>query len=419
MHPQSRATHRWPATQAALAVIVMLGMPAVAISQAPPSQPYNNPGPFVLPISGTYLPPPAVVKGKQYSHNLDQAVGGVADPAQIISWDGLGGTADDGDFSTLAPPYSTSGNFQIDALANERDSLFNEVLANTTHLVYSVDHRGTMTPASGGLPFTVPSAGPLSIGGGNVIGGAGEVSYELGAFGGLPSNAHGLWASQLTVNGLPTPADVDALEIWGFEPSAGMPPDAGKYSAENDLSTATAGTVPTPAYSVWNYSAAGHSGYVLHSLVVALVQDELGTTELTANNVDLDALMVMDSNGSFNQFGAGDKIMFSIRQVPSATAGGGFLATGSELFVLDGASTVGSPIGQFLVHGGHTWDKAYALANMVAHITPPEGAPIDVQLDLDALEAVSGVPEPGSIVLLLAGLLTAVGGRFRRHRIGS
>jgi hypothetical protein len=84
------------------------------------------------------------------------------------------------------------------------------------------------------------------------------------------------------------------------------------------------------------------------------------------------------------------------------------------LFVLDGASTPGVPVGQFLTHGGHTWDKAYALANMVARFNNTKAGPIDVQLDLDALEAISGVPEPGTIVLLVAGLLGLFGGRIRR-----
>jgi hypothetical protein len=391
---------------------------ASAAERAPAAGiPYNNPGPFALPVSGPALPPPSAVKGKQYSDYLDQAFGGGADPAQIISWDGFGGTADDGDLSgPVAPPFSTSGDFQIDALANQRDTLFNEVLADTTHLVYSVDHRSTRIPVGPlASSFTVPSAGPLSFGSAvDVIGGAGEISYELGTLGGsLSSNSHGLWASQAQVNGMPNPVDVDALELWGSEP--GAPIDTGKYSVDNDAS-ATIGGV---AYSVLNYSDTGHTGYVPHEMVVAFVRDKLGLPTLDASLVELDALMVNDVDQGRGPgtgpdfFNPGDKIIFSIRQLPLASAGDGFLATGSEIFVMDGASTVAVPVGGFLTHGGHVWDKAYALSNMVAHFTPPEGPTFDVQLDLNALEAVSGVPEPGTAVLFVAGLLGLVGGHFR------
>ena len=95
------------------------------------------------------------------------------------------------------------------------------------------------------------------------------------------------------------------------------------------------------------------------------------------------------------RFDPGDQIIFSIEQVPTTAApdGSGFFATGSELFVLDGASMPGAPVGSFLTHGGHVWDKAFALASMVTSVTTPAGGVVDVQLDVNAIEAI-GVPEP-------------------------
>jgi hypothetical protein len=417
------ASH-WKVACAVLPAILAIAWLTAPNAPVQAAIPYNNPGPFVLPISGPVLPSPASVRGKQYSHFADEAINGVADPAQIVFWDGLGGTVDDSDYSLALPPYSATGDFQIDALANERDSLFTELLNEGTHLVYSVDVRGTTTPTFGLLPFSVPSGGPLSLsdtvkGGSNFIGGAGDVSFEMGTLGGaLPSNVHGIWASQALVNGQPNPVAIDSLELWGGEPGVPGSNDAGKYSVETDLSTGVGGV----AYSVWNYSTtSGHSGYVLHSMVVDLVRNLLGEPDLPAADINLDALMVLDTDTGRGPgtgpsfFNPGDKIIFSIRQIASASAGGGFLATGSEIFVLDGASTQAVPVGQFLTHGGHVWNKAYALANMVGHFSS-EGGAVDVQLDLNSLEAVSGVPEPTSIVLLLAGLTGLGLRRVRRGR---
>ena len=58
--------------------------------------------------------------------------------------------------------------------------------------------------------------------------------------------------------------------------------------------------------------------------------------------------------------------------------------------------------GGFLFHGGHFWDKDYALTHMQTIIDGPDG-PVRVQLDINALEAI-GVPEPASAMLLLFGM---------------
>jgi hypothetical protein len=390
---------------------------------------YSNPGPFAPALPGKALASPAQVPGKEYSHDFDISAappGGGADPAQVIAFDGLGGTADGLDFSLPAPPFSTSGQFQVDALANAHDALFKPLLnmnargvvfPDQSHLVFSVDHLAHTVLGAGLLPVAIPPGGPVVTSGGNAIGGAGEISYELaGTF--HPPNTQGIWATQAQVNAMPLPRDVDALELWGPEPGnvplggdASPFGDSNKYSVDSDISTGAF----VPAFSVWNYdSVAGSSPYVSHALVVSLVQSLLNEPNFNPEEIDLDALMVQDDVSEDTRFDPGDKILFSIRQVAHTFAidGTGFQSTGSEIFWMDGASTVAAPVGGFLFHGGHLWDKAYALANMRTLVPGPDGL-VAAMLDLNALEAV-GVPEPASAVLVLLGL-TAVGSLRRCH----
>jgi hypothetical protein len=287
------------------------------------------------------------------------------------------------------------------------------------HLVYSIDDAARTSLANGLLPISVPAAGPVVLPA-NIIGGAGEISYELaGAF--HPANSHGLWASQTDVNGMPTPRDVDGLELWGPEPKnvpigsdASAFADSDKYSVDTDISTGVGG-----AFSVWNYDTSGGTGstpYVGHALVTALVQSLLDEPNLNPELINLDALMVQDDVSLPTRFDPGDKIIFSIRQVAATFAadGSGFQTTGSEIFWMDGASTVAAPVGNYLFHGGHLWDKAYALTHMTTVLMGPEGQPVKAQLDLNALEAV-GSPEPTSALLMLIGVL-AISCFARRSR---
>jgi hypothetical protein len=136
---------------------------------------------------------------------------------------------------------------------------------------------------------------------------------------------------------------------------------------------------------------------------------------LNPEDVNLDALMVQDDFGTGDKFEPGDKILFSIEQIVATFApppGAGFIATGSEIFWLDGASTPAAPVGGFLFHGGHLWDKAYAIAAMQTIVPGPDG-PLRVQLDLDALEAIAGTPEPSSVVLVLFGMTAGCAVRRR------
>lgn len=382
---------------------------------------YSNPGPFVTPIPDQRFARPWQVPGKEYSHDSDQsaaAPGGVGDPAQVIAWDGLqGGTADGLDYSTPAPPFSTNGEFQVDALANSHDALFKSLMILETakvafpdeaHLVFSFDDLAHTVLGSGLQAVTIPSAGPIATSGGKIVGGAGELSYELaGAF--HPPSKQGIWATQAQINGMPLPDDVDGLDLWGPEPAT--TDDADKFSVDADTSGG--------GYSVWSYDISGamlgSSPYISHDLVASLVRKylELDESDFPDEMINVDALMVQDDIVPDTEFGPGDKILFSIRQVTATAAPDGFFATGSEIFYLDGSSTVGAPVGGFLQHGGHLWDKAYALANFTTQVIIDGESTADAVLDLNALEAI-GIPEPASITLLLLGLATLPGRRRRR-----
>lgn len=271
---------------------------------------------------------------------------------------------------------------------------------------------------AGFTPFTLPSAGPVSLTGGSVIGGTGELSYErASAFPAPPPQ--GVWAMLTDVNGSPLPADVDGVEVWGPEPA--FTADADKYSLSVDGMSGT---------SVWNL---GGTPYIPHTTIVSAVTSLLGPIPGSAvlpypdyfdgdAVINLDALMVQDiisgPGGEGDTFdrdpagGVGDRIIFSIRQVPDPADSDGYYATGSEIFVLD--ASLGAAGATYLFHGGHLWDHAYALSDLAI---PPEL--IDGMrgvIDVNAIEAISEgvVPEPSSVVLAILASLGLIGAVRRR-----
>ncbi|MCA9240062.1 MAG: hypothetical protein KDA37_07680 [Planctomycetales bacterium] len=355
------------------------------------------------PTVGPGVVAPRHVYGKEFSHDIDLSIAlGGPDPQQVINWDGVGGVIDGIDYSG-ATPFE----LQVDAIANQRDALFRNVMRDDAHLVYSIDDMITVYTGGGPAPFSIPHAGPITLlPSGQTIGGSGEVSMEMaGAF--APPSTHLLWASQPEVSKMPLPEDVDGLELWGPEPvkveeGGVFIGDADKFSQELDS---------VSGVSVWNASG---SPYVFHPMIVSAVESLLGPIPFTAflpydqqegrNAINLDALMVLDSAGRPDEFDleflpplsedltdqAGrpldfnehrDTIIFSIRQIIDPIDPDGYYATGSELFVLDSLSGA-----SFLVHGGHVWDQAYALSELGFKLDDQE----DVRgvLDINALEAI-------------------------------
>jgi len=374
---------------------------------------------------GPGLAAPSIVPGKEYSHDLDLTTtlgGGIADPEQVIAWDGSGGTADGLDYTGTRITYTPDD--EVDATANRRDHLFNQLIGDgdTAHLIFSHDDMISVYGAAGAAfaPFSVPSAGPITLTGGSVIGGAGELSYELAsAF--SPPSTQGVWALQTDINGSPLPIDVDGVEVWGPEPA--FTADADKYSLQVDAFSGT---------SVWNLSG---TPYVPHATIVAAVTSLLGPIPGSAvlpypdyfdgdAVINLDALMVQDiisvpgaEGDTFDRDPAGDigdRIIFSIRQVPDPADPDGYYATGSEIFVLD--ATLGPAGTTYLSHGGHLWDHAYALSDLA--IPPDLIDGLHGVIDVNAIEAICEevVPEPSSVLLTLLAGATLIGITRRRKR---
>lgn len=351
---------------------------------------------------------PTEVIGKEYSHDFDHTTagaGGAPDGQQVVAWDGLGGAADGVDFTGTRPDWTPDQ--EIDAIANHNDALFFRLQQDRSHLVFTHDDEiSFISPAAGGsFPGSMPAGGPVMLSNGNTIGGAGEVSVETGAVY-TPPESQTLWASQSEVNGMPLPRDVDGLEIWGPEP--GLSGDTDKYSLDLDFLSGT---------SVWSGSG---TPYISHASIVSAVESLLGPIPGPAllpfdnqegrNAINVDALMVRDHIGEIDSFDRdptgdpdGDTLIFSIRQIVDPSDPSGYYATGSELFVL----TPGSA--SFLTHGGHDWDKAYALGALRV-LGPNDSFGV---IDVNGIESIAGVPEPTAVTLLGAGLYAMVAMRRR------
>lgn len=369
-------------------------------------------------VTGKGVMLPSEVFGKEYSHSTDEGIGGVADPEQVISWDGKGGTTNGFDFDDVAGNHPRLS--EVDALANHNDYLHESLKRDFAHLLFS--HDDTIFGSSTGWGAHVPSVGPITLPSGAMIGGAGEISIEeSGFYNGVEIQT--LWAKDTEVNGMPRPVDVDGLEVWGPEPPAGGGPppvgDANRYSLEHDVG-AGMGT------SVWRFDpGTGLSDtYIDHATIVAAVEAAMMEAvpggamnrldQQGRNAVNLDAMMIFDGDGKPDSFeGEGDSIIFSINQMVNTADADGYYVTGSELFVLE--ATAAGFAASFLDHGGHLWSHSYTLGAM--KFTDPAGVENGI-LDINAIEAIGEtvVPEPGSLAILTLGLVAIVGGCRSRSR---
>lgn len=402
----SGATRVQAACVSAAAILLTTAMPAWA------TIPYGGAGgPF--PGFGPGVIDDDLVGGKEYSHDRDSTTIGAGavgpppyDAQQVVAWDGKGGTVDVTDYTGTRPSYTPEDD--IDALANRGDFAYRELKTERAHLLFSLDDTyNVVSPATGGVfPMLLPSGssspypgpGVVTLGNGNTVGGAGEVSFELGLIGGNPPDTQGVWANQKEVNGMPLPDDIDALEVWGPEPPLG---DANKYSLMDDVFSGGAGLGAT---SVWNASG---TPYIPHAAIVgavtSLLPGPIPDGEIM-ELVNLDALMVQDRFGDPDRFddgpdGPGDEIIFSIRQIPNPADPDGFYATGSELFVLNASMPP-----SYLAHGGHLWDHGYSLAVFGGDFGPNQQR---FAYDINAIEAVGefAVPEPGTFVMIGSALV--------------
>ena len=320
------------------------------------ASPYVVRGPFPATTAFGLLPAPTQVAGKEFSDHFDRDTGmpAVADPEQVISWDGGGGTTDstfDYTGSRDAHLGFTDNDGEVHALAHATDLLFPAIIADAAHLLFSVD--------------TSP-----------------DIYYENWG-----SSGKGLWAAAVTdIDDMNLISDLDGLEVWGPEgPGAD---DAIRYSLE--------GTSDPHGVAIWSYTGPG-----LH-----MSTPFASVAELAAAIAPLKGFTGIDIEAAFNLDGhmvGFETIMFTIDPITHPTSGGP-LFDGGEIFVY----TLGAGAGAatYLTHGGHFWDTAFDVRGTFGVASE----------NVNALEAVSVIPEPGSILLLGTSLIGLAIGYNRRNR---
>lgn len=336
-------------------LVALLTLPSTA--RAGPYGGVVNP---VEPRPGSIIPPPERVPGKEYSHELDKNAANAPDPQQNIAWDGVepggpgtgGGVADTFDYN--AAPWSHERE-EVDAIANIRDALFHELIANQASALFSER-----------VPPGTDTASPIY--------------YED------PAGNIGPWATALQVDQHGV-ENLDGLEVWGpmdispgdregrNDPRSGGLDGPGFDDANMFSLLGDPGPPVGAKTSVFSFTNAGIFPYI-PTLAIAAA---LGQPE---DIIDVDALMVYDAGdlGPAGEpiWGPGDTIIFSLWPGPASLIG-------DAAWVLPFAGPA-----TFLDHGGHDWIDGWNGVN------------------IDALEAVA-TPEPASMLLLGAGLVGLAG----------
>jgi hypothetical protein len=413
--------------------------------------------------SGEGATPANEAYGKEYSHNdwlsvyhalgdpnlvsvADHDAFGVADPLQVVSWDGIAavGRAAPNSGSVNAFDYGVPGfNFpsgQVDALANRGDFLFRQVVLNQAALLFSMtgdlDASTVLPPAGGGSTAGivykdhVHYEAPIGPGAGVGIGHGTWAPIEAPTSTGPGVNHH-------------TVVDLDGLEVWGPEPPSHNNPanptpvvdgyigglggaltaDSNRFSLDLDSGSGT---------SIWAYNTTtgGVAPWVLHSEIVAAVEKlflpaGFRFDDETRRSIDVDALMTSDlgvtSPTAPPLWDPGDELLFSIDPIagmmldPSGAPSVAPPIDGGEVIHVVKTAAGAGPATlavAFLSHGGHLWNTAFPVATTFGYFYE----------DLDALEAVGVIegdrvintPEPTSAMLMIVGLAAfALAGRRR------
>ena len=260
-------------------------------------------------LAQAQVTPPSAVQNKEYADHMPPAgiattdvnALGVADPLQIVQWDGLGSAADGSDETPPVGPWDPD---EIDALCGLQDAYFDEVVNNQ-------------------VPITISLATENFL-------------HYL-----TPGGQAGVWATASQINAI-NPYDVDAVELHN---------GSALFSVYYDH-------LPTPTTGDALWITGDGPGYLSHqSIRIALnyVGDDV-------NSPDIDAVMVWDRDLD-QSFGEGDKIIFSVHPMALGNTvtvqGSTFTPDGGELFVWNG--NVGTAV-THLVHGGYTWDTANNVA---------------------------------------------------------
>ena len=328
-------------TSLALGALALLNTPAQATPFAP--------GIRVLPAPSDILPPPIRTPGKEYSNSRDwddtQPVH-VADPDQVLAWDGGGGRTDTFDYSgTRGPGLPEEG--QVDALANRGDALFSAVINDRSYLLFSTDGDNRIF-------FEAPTG-----------------------FGTFPATTGGIWAPppQIDAEGV---IDVDGLEVWG--PDGPGADDANRYSLIGDPGRIAVydfiGGVSSPLFTNADIAAA------------------IGAPNLV-DLIDLDAMMTF-----------GSQIMFSIDPILGPT--GGLVFDGGEIWVWDGVTPGGASFLNHGGHLWNTAFNVMGTYNTQTENINALEAASTLGNECGAavgLVPCTQIPEPASLALLIPGLL--------------
>ena len=363
------------ATEPRLKLLCCAAAFGMCFAFAPVSATPWAPATSALPFPSPLIPGPAAVPGKDFSDFLDRDSLGVGDPEQNIAWDGLGGTRDSFDYegSRIGFP-EVEGPEQVDALGNKFDALFNSVIADRSALLFSVGN-------------VVPS-GP----------GDAHIYFEAATAYGPPATPSGIWAAPVPdIDTMSPVRDVDALEVWGEDTID----DSDHYSIYGDPFVDFGAA--SFKVAVWEYAPGGHSSspaFLTTDLAMSIDLQFGGPGDGVfwshlVELMDVDAMMVQ-----------GDRLLFSIAPVTVFDAFGPGLHydfDGGEIFVYHGAGAATD----FLDHGGHLWDTAFDVVGTFGHLGV-------MSENINALEAVSVVPEPGAIVLFAVATLGLAVWRRRR-----
>ena len=314
----------------------------------------------------------------EYSNDLDwnDSEGlGALEPGRTIYWDGNGLT-ENGQCIGCINGISGVSTIEVDALANSRDNGFLELINSEEYLIVSLNVGAPTDPVA----LAQVADGPISL-------------FYSG-----PSDStlnNGPWViHDVNLNDAGVPGDLDGFNAYGDEASGAFSDKVSLAGDENGV-------------SIYNYDQGTDTAtpYITQSEIFAAISSLPGLGSLSVTDIDVDALMVWDTQGSPTSWDNGDDILFSLAPVPSS----GFLGNVIIHLVKNGTA-------QFLEHGDVVWDTNMDPA---FHF----GTTIPVAWDIDALEVAFGgytgdfcncgidgiVPEPSSCslaIVVLSGLMT-------------
>jgi hypothetical protein len=351
-----------------------------------------NPAPTFEP---RVLPTPLEVPGKEYSNDVDKNGIGTPNPGQTVHWQGDGATVWDSFDYHVAGAGVGNGPipFETDALANIRDKYFLDLDGTRPEVLNPEDQHYYRDTVS--LAVSLQKTGSFTDGYQN------NVYASRSAMRGGGAEPWALWQANINKKAGALD-DLDGLEMFG----PGEVDDANMYSRTGDADPDGLGRVSVFRFHPDQTGVSGLSVPYLRTatLLNAVIKDDGARPNwsLYGNGAgfDLDGLMVWDVADD-DEFGPGDKVLFSIRPIDN-------LFDGGEIWLYE-YNNLGIPA-TFLVQGLNGANpRVWNTANQVSmHFF---GDNLHGE-NIDALEAVA--PEPSTLVLLaVAGLAGVLFGRRR------